>query len=229
MTGTTYTPTLRPGMSVAELLEATRARFGATRMADDDGSGAAAPGTTVTVVPDEGGTTDPADLGESGKAALAAERKAAADAERARKASEARATKAEQQLEQLRKAQQTDAERALEEARATAKAEALAPAKARVLDAELRAAAKGVLADPADAVRYADLVTLPDVGDDLTVDGTALAKAVADLLKAKPHLAAAPRTPGSADGGARQTSSVPSDASPTSRMAAAYASSRSSR
>lgn len=221
MTSTT-TPLLVNGHTVEELLALHRATFGDARMSADAGDAGGAPAGDGD---DDGKPADPPDLGDAGKAALAAERKAAADAERARKAADAARTKAEAELAKLKAAQQTDAEKALEEARNTAKAEALAPAKARVLEAELRAAAVGKLADPSDAVRYRDLVTLPDVTDDLDVDTAALGKAVADLLKAKPHLAAKPTSPGSADGGARTTSTVPTDASPTSRMAAAYASS----
>jgi len=67
---------------------------------------------------------------------------------------------------------------------------ALAKANDRILKAEIRAAAAGKLADPADALHYLDLSTF-DVKDDGETDSAAIAKAVEDLIKNKPYLAAA--------------------------------------
>lgn len=84
-------------------------------------------------------------------------------------------------------------------------------ANQRILKAELRAAAKGVLADPADALQFLDLSDF-EVTDDGEVDRDAIAAALNDLTQAKPYLAVqdGPRFQGSADGGARNGSTKPS-------------------
>jgi len=89
---------------------------------------------------------------------------------------------------------------------AEAERKATAAANTRVLQAEIRAAAAGKLADPTDAPLYLDLSTF-DVGDNGEVDAEEISDAIDDLLKRKPHLAAQ-RTPkfGSSDGGPRNGS-----------------------
>lgn len=80
---------------------------------------------------------------------------------------------------------------------------ALAKANDRILKSEVKAAAKGVLADPQDAYKFLDLDSF-EVDDDGNVDEGAIASALADLVKSKPYLAAqGKRFQGSADGGAR--------------------------
>lgn len=102
--------------------------------------------------------------------------------------------------EQLRAQSQTDQEKAIETARAEGKAEVQTAANERLIRAEVRAAAAGKLADPADAVRLLDVTGLT-VGDDGTVDAKALAERIGQLVKDKPYLAA--RTfQGTGDGGA---------------------------
>jgi hypothetical protein len=93
---------------------------------------------------------------------------------------------------------------ALDTARREAAAEATAKANERILKSDLRAAATGKLADPADALAFIDLTSF-DVSDEGEVDPDALNEAIANLIKAKPHLAAtaAPRFTGSGDGGAK--------------------------
>ncbi|MDX3550976.1 hypothetical protein PV729_04185 [Streptomyces europaeiscabiei] len=74
---------------------------------------------------------------------------------------------------------------------------------ARIVRAEVKAAATGKFADPADALAFLDLTTF-EVSEDGEVDGTKLSAAIEDLLTRKPHLAAKPqpRFQGSGDGGA---------------------------
>lgn len=86
------------------------------------------------------------------------------------------------------------------------KDEALAAANERIVSAELRAAAKGKVAD--DVLSDLSFFIKPsafEVGDDGSVDTDAIARAVDDLIKNKPSLAAqGKRFQGSADGGARK-------------------------
>lgn len=107
---------------------------------------------------------------------------------------------AETALDKMRGEHATDAEKALAQAHADGRTEALGEINARLLDAEVRAAAGGRLADPADAVRLLDMGALVD--DDGHVDPDAVAAAVDELVEAKPYLAAksgderpAPRAP----------------------------------
>jgi hypothetical protein len=138
-------------------------------------------------------------LGDPGKKALdtmKAERKAAND--RA-KAAEAERDALKAQIEGR------DQEYAAEQEARRVKDEALAAANKRILSAELRAAAKGKLADPTDAALYINLDEF-DVSDEGEVDSDALASAIDDLLARKSHLAADTRRfDGAADQGAKGT------------------------
>lgn len=97
----------------------------------------------------------------------------------------------------------TEAEHAANLAAQKVKDEALGAANARILKAEVRAAATGKLADPADALLYLDLTKL-EVGDDGEVDGKAVTAAIDELVKNKPYLAAqGKRFQGNGDGGPR--------------------------
>ena len=80
----------------------------------------------------------------------------------------------------------------------------------RIVRAEIKAAAKGVLADPTDALTFLDLSGF-EVSEDGEVDGKKISDALDDLLKAKPHLAAKqrPRFEGRADNGAQGRASAP--------------------
>lgn len=95
--------------------------------------------------------------------------------------------------------------------RAEAKREATAAANERILKAEIRAAAAGKLADAADAFKFLDLSEF-EVNDNGEIDADEINDAIADLVKSKPYLAAEPpkRFQGSADGGARNGGSGPS-------------------
>jgi len=136
-------------------------------------------------------------LGDPGKKALdtmKAERKAATD--RA-KAAEAERDALKAQLEGR------EAEHAAAQEKQRARDEALAVANKRILSAELRAAAKGKLADPSDAALYINLDEF-EVSEDGEVDSDALASAIDDLLARKSHLAAdSRRFDGAADQGAK--------------------------
>lgn len=98
------------------------------------------------------------------------------------------------------------AEKKPDDAEPTPEQAAQAKANTKILRAEIRAAAKGVLADPADAYKFLDLTEF-EVDDDGEVDRDQLDDALADLVKRKPYLAAtkgpAKRFQGGADGGPR--------------------------
>jgi hypothetical protein len=106
--------------------------------------------------------------------ALNAERKARAVAER--------------EASKLRDATATDAEKAVAAAKEAGRAEALKEMAGRLVETEVRAAAAGKLADPADAVRLLDLAEF--LGDDGTIDRDAITSAIGDLVESKPYLAA---------------------------------------
>lgn len=151
-------------------------------------------------------STDAGDgLGDKGRAALAKERDARKAA--AKEARELRAKVAELEAKQAAGAQQDQAQQAAEQTRRDAESAATAKANARILAAEIRAAAAGQLADPADAARYLDLSEF-EVDEDGSVDSEAITEAISDLIKKKPYLAAkATGFQGSGDGGARPNGS----------------------
>lgn len=95
----------------------------------------------------------------------------------------------------------------LDQVRAEVQREATEKANARILRSEVKAAAAGKLADPADAHRFLDLSEF-EVDADGNVDETEIADAIADLIKSKPYLAVQDgrRFKGDADGGARKES-----------------------
>jgi hypothetical protein len=140
-------------------------------------------------------------LGDAGKQALdrmKAERNAAR--EEARKAAE--------ELARLRaESEGKKAEYEADQQKRQVEAEALSKANARIVRSEVKAAAKGVLADPADAYKFLDLDKF-EVGEDGEVDDAAITAALEDLVKQKPYLAVqdGKRFQGSADGGARKES-----------------------
>jgi hypothetical protein len=138
-------------------------------------------------------------LGDAGKRALDSMKgKWQAERDR-RKATEAELAK----LRDGQKAtQQTEVEKAREAGKAEARAEVL---KERALDRVETKAAK-LFADPEDA-RALLASKVDDFVDGDKVDGDAIDKALADLLKRKPHLGVQnKRFEGSADGGARKGS-----------------------
>ncbi len=92
-------------------------------------------------------------------------------------------------LDKARTAQMSEQERAVEAAKREGRAEAVTIANARILKAEVKAAAAGKLADPADAVQFLDLGDFA-VSDDGDVDTKAISKAIDSLIVAKPYLGA---------------------------------------
>jgi hypothetical protein len=101
-------------------------------------------------------------------------------------------------------------EQALDAARLEATLEATTKANGRILRSELRAAAKGKLADPTDAQLSIDLTDF-EVGDDGEIDSDALDNAIDELLARKPHLATVTRRfAGDAGQGAKGKASAPS-------------------
>jgi hypothetical protein len=94
-------------------------------------------------------------------------------------------------------------EQALDAARREGEIAANQRANERISKTELKAAAIGKLADPADALVYLNPADYVD--DDGEVDSDAIAEAIASLLKTKPYLAAGTpqRFGGSADQGAK--------------------------
>lgn len=158
-------------------------------------------------------TTDTG-LGDAGKKALDAMKaeRNAAKAEARQKAAELEQLRAELALKD-----KPAEEQALEAAKAEARAEATTAANARILKADLRAAATGKLADPADAALFIDLTQFT-VSDDGETDSDALIDAISDLLERKPHLAAQKQTrfDGAADQGAKGKDAKPGQISATS-------------
>jgi hypothetical protein len=147
------------------------------------------------------------DLGDAGKSALAKERKARRDAEKRSKALEAQLAERDAKAGDGKKGDAgDDGKPDAAQIRRDAETAATVKANARILAAEVRAAAAGKLADPSDAARYLDLAEF-EVGDDGTVDADAITEAISDLIKSKPYLAAkASGFQGSGDGGARGSS-----------------------
>ena len=90
--------------------------------------------------------------------------------------------------------------------RAQAEREANAKVSERIIRTEVKAAAKGRVADPNDALLFIDLSQF-DVADDGSVNETDLNDAIEELLKKKPYLAAQGRRfQDSAYGGSRNDS-----------------------
>ena len=140
-----------------------------------------------------------APLGPAGEKALDEWKRRAKEAE---KASRAQATR----LKELEDRDKSDLQKASERADAAEKrAAAMAD---RAVRAEVRALAAATFADPDDAAAFLNPSDFVDGDGD--VDSKAVEKALADLLKRKPHLGKE-QAPPSFDGGARTTAAAPSD------------------
>ena len=136
--------------------------------------------------------TSPADppLGDAGQKAID-KMKAEVKAARA----EAKAGKdAIAELAAMKDANLNEVERAVKDARAEGETEATKKANARVIRAEIKAAATGKLVDPADALAFVDLDAF-ELDEDGEIDSAAVAAAIADLIERKPQLAAVPGAP----------------------------------
>lgn len=128
-------------------------------MADATTADATSTETTETTTTTE--TEQTPDLGDSGKAALDAERRARRDAEKQAKAATA-------ELQKLRDASMNEQDKAVAAARAEGRTEALRDAGARLVDAEVRAAAAGrgvdtdALLEGLDRSKFLDAEGEPD-------------------------------------------------------------------
>lgn len=147
------------------------------------------------------------DLGEKGKKALAAERDARSQAERARKAAEKEASDLKARLAKFEEATKSEQEKLLEAARKEAadatRSELTAELHQERVVAAIIRAASGKFVDPQDAVDK--LAAKIEVGDDGRPDEKAVASAIEQLLKDKPHLAVVTQKGhGSADQGTRK-------------------------
>ncbi|MET8824784.1 hypothetical protein ABZX40_17940 [Streptomyces sp. NPDC004610] len=136
-------------------------------------------------------------LGDAGKKALARMKDRL-------KAEKTRRRQAEDRLRQNTGSGGTD------DAVAKATAAATAAANARVLRAEIRAAAAKKLADPRDALKFLDLGQF-EVDADGEADAEEIAEAIEELIKTKPYLAAqgGKRFQGTGDGGAARKAGRP--------------------
>ena len=157
--------------------------------------------------------TDPPPTDPPGSDALGDAGKKALDAMKAeRQAAKAEATTLKAQLDALQaKVDGKEAEYTAAQEKAALEQAALGKANDRILRSEVKAAAKGVLADPQDAYKFLDLSTF-EVDNDGNVDEAVIAKALTDLVASKPYLAAqgGKKFQGTADGGARNGSSTTS-------------------
>lgn len=138
-------------------------------------------------------------LGPAGEKALDEWKRRAKDAERLSRTHAAK-------LKEIEDRDKTDLQKASE--RVTAAEQRAASLVQRAVKAEVRALAAGSFADPEDAAVY--LSTDVFVDADGEIDAKGIQKALADLIKRKPHLAKE-QAPPSFDGGARTTASAPAD------------------
>lgn len=164
---------------------------------DGDGDGGQDDDTDDDDQDDDG--EDAAALGDKGKRALA-RMKEKLKAERAKR------RKAEEQIS----SRDGGDDNSPETIRRQAEEAATAKANTRIVRSEVRAAAKGRLADPRDALTFIDLDQF-EVDENGQVDEDDITDAIDDLLKNKPYLAAATakRFQGTGDGGAQRKAGRP--------------------
>ena len=156
--------------------------------------------TDTETVPADTSTADTTD-DQAVVEAEAAEATAAHDTEVAEAAKwkalsrkhERAARQALRELDDVKATKDQTVEQARSEAFEAGKAEAMAEANKRLVAAAVLSAAATSFADPSDAVAFVNTDQIT-VGDDGTVDGDAVAAAVAAVLESKPHLAGG-RTP----------------------------------
>jgi hypothetical protein len=116
----------------------------------------------------------------------------------------------EQRLAALESAPKGDETPDADQIKAQAAREANAKANTRIVRSEIKAAAVGKLADPADAFAFIDPSNF-EVDDNGEVDEDEIKDAIEELLTRKPHLAATarPRFQGTGDGGAARKATGP--------------------
>ena len=163
--------------TTTEVVEDTKSMTTPKDVADRSTASAASKGETN---PDPAGAEALGDPGKKALDTMKAERQAAREETRQAKAALDAA---------LAKIAGTEAEHTAQVERQRVQDEAMSKANDRIRKAEVRAAAAGVLTDPADALLYLDLSGF-EVGDDGEVDQAAIKAAIEDLAKKKPYLAA---------------------------------------
>jgi hypothetical protein len=159
---------------------------------EDDDAGQSTADDDASDDQDDEGDSDGADaLGDKGKQALT----------RMKEKLKTERTKRRQAEQERDAASATDE---ADKARREVESAALSKANNRIVRSEVKAAAKGVLADPNDAFRFINLDQF-EVDDDGDVDEDEIAAAIADLVEKKPYLAAqgGKRFQGTGGGGAR--------------------------
>jgi hypothetical protein len=159
---------------------------------------------------DQGDQGTDGDLGDAGKKAIKAERDARKTAEKDRDAALAEVKRLQRSNAAVKG---TDLDAVKEEIRAEF--------QTQLAETAIKAEAKGRLQDPADALLF---LKASDVD---TSDDAAVAKAIDDLLKARPYLAVAGSAgdgdkPWGSVGGGQTTSTEPEPSSPEERMRRAY-------
>ncbi|MEW1754696.1 hypothetical protein [Streptomyces angustmyceticus] len=160
---------------------------------------------------DEG---DDPKLGEAGEKALKAERAA-------RKAADKKAAELEAEVSRLRRSNAANKGTDVDAIKAEIRADIEGASAARIIRAEVKAAAAKRLADPGDAVKLLDLSAF-ELNADGDVDTKAVTKALDDLLKEKPYLAAGKQPWGDVGGGHRDPAAA--DVEPgMARLRHAYA------
>ncbi len=156
--------------------------------------GAEGPGEDPEGEEEEGDAEGDKPLGPAGEKALKAEKER-------RRAEAKRRRELEAELARLKGGGEQGDPDAIRREAAEA---ATAKANARIVRAEVRAAAAGKLADPKDALKFLDLDQF-EVDEDGEIDTDEIADAITDLITNKPYLAAqsGKRFQGTGDGGSR--------------------------
>lgn len=171
----------------------------------------AAPATGPAATPDTAPATGP-EVTPEGEAALGDPGKKALDAMKSKWHSERdRAAALEARLAELEGAKPAKTPEPATEAAKPSDADR--KLNARIIRAEIKAAAAGKFADPDDALVYLkDKSRSFKVDENGEVDPAEITSAIEDLLTRKPHLAASgrPRFQGSGDGGAAGREAGPS-------------------
>ncbi|KDN73922.1 hypothetical protein DF19_41730 [Streptomyces olindensis] len=196
---------------------------GGSGSGNGDGGGGDGAGNGDGSSGDGGGSGDGDDdkLGEGGKKALQAERDARAAAEARVKELEARLSRKPNRDGGKGGDGKGDPAPDVEAIKKELREELTADTNSRLVRAEVKAAAAGKLADPADAPKFIDLTKIK-IGEDGDPDAKQIKKAIEDLLKEKPYLGVAGQGWGDVGGGGHTT--PPADVEPgLGRLRHAYA------
>lgn len=169
-----------------------------------------APETPEVTAPETATVEDGDTLGEAGKKALSEERTA-------RKAAEKKLSELESEVSRLRRSNAATKGTDLEALRGEVRSEMME----YIVRAEIKASAAKSFRDPSDALLFVDVPSLiPASGE---VDSDVIAKAVSDVLSARPYLAAE-QSPSWGPVAGESTTSKPEPKNAQERMARAYGS-----